>query len=138
MAIFDRSRTWTGDSEPDVYFQSCRFSATRRIWQLLPSQQVDLAKFLVQDSHASTDRSADPNGNGLLPIMPSRANTVRVDPPDAIPVNKIYRDVWERREPPKLLRMQEDMEPCVIVSDDYPEMEDTTELVRRLNQFRRR
>lgn len=95
-------------------------------------------KFLVQNLYTSTDRSAITDGNGPLPIMPSRANIVRVDPIDAIPVNKVYRDVWERRQPPKLLRMQEDMEPCVVVPDEYPEIEDTTELVKRLNQFRRR
>lgn len=90
-------------------------------------------RFLLRDPHSSTELSATPDGP--LPIMPSRANsTVRMDPIDAIPVNKVYRDIWERKEPPKLLRMQEDMTPCVVRSDDYPELEDTDGLIKRLNE----
>jgi len=73
-----------------------------------------------------------------LPLMPSRANTVRIDPIDAIPVHKVYRDIWEREPPPKRLRMQEFMAPCVFNSDDYPEMEDAEDELKRLNELHRK
>ncbi|KAJ4409229.1 hypothetical protein N0V82_009502 [Gnomoniopsis sp. IMI 355080] len=132
VALFDRSQSWSEDSdEPDVYFHSCRMQATWRIWQLLPDQQQGLVDFLVQESR-TYDGTAAPDGP--FPIMPSRANTVRIDPIEAIPVRKVYRDIWEREEPPKLLRMQEDMAACVVRPDDYPEMEDTDDLIKRLNE----
>lgn len=133
VATFDRSKNWTGDSEPNNYFQSCREWATWRIWQLLPNQQEDLVRFLLQEPHSSSKLAG--NSKEPLPLMPSRANTVRIDPIDAIPVHNVYRDPWEREEPPKLLRMQVDMAPCVVQSDDYPDMEDTDEQIQRLNQL---
>lgn len=131
VAIFDRSQSWCGDSEPDVYFHSCRMEATWRIWQLLPDQQEALVQFLMQESRASNDLG--PATNGPLPVIPSRANTVRIDPIDAIPVHRVYRDVWEREEPPELLRMQHFMTACVQRPGDYPEMEDVGDEIRRVN-----
>lgn len=134
VAIFDHSETWTPDNEPNVYLQSCRKWATWRIWQLLLDQQEDLVRFLLREPHSSTDPTEFPDGP--LPIMPSRANTVRINPSDAIPIHKVYRDIWERGEPPQQLRMQQFITPCVVNSDDYPEMEDTAEYVKRLNERR--
>lgn len=78
VAILARSKAWTVDSEPDVYFRICRYWAAWRIWQLLPSQQEDLVKVLLRNPPSSTDPAASPDGP--WPIMPSHANTVRMDP----------------------------------------------------------
>lgn len=136
VAIFDRSEAWTGDNEPNVYFQSCRKWATWRVWQLLPEQRDGLLEFLLREPGSSTDSTDSPDGP--LPLMPSRANIVRIDPRDAIPVHKVYRDIWEREPPPKRLRMQEFMAPCVVNSDDYPEMESAEDELKRLDELHRR
>lgn len=86
--------------------------------------------FLLREPRSATDLTDSPDGP--LPRMPSRANIVRLDPGDAIPVYKVYRDIWERKPPPKRLRMQEFMAPCVVNSDD-PENE-----MERLNELHRR
>lgn len=139
VAIFDRSKAWNGDDEPNIYFQSCRKWATWRVWQLLPEQQDTLVKLLLQEpgKPGSCTDSTD-SLDGLLPLMPSRANTVRIDPLDAIPVRQVYRDAWEREPPPKLLRMQRFMAPCVVDPDDYPEMESGEDQLKRLNELYKR
>ncbi|POS75556.1 hypothetical protein DHEL01_v206060 [Diaporthe helianthi] len=136
VAIFDRSKAWTGENEPNVYFQSCRKWSTWRAWQLLPEQQDTLVEFLLREPGYCTDSTESPDGP--LPLMPSRANIVRIDPVDAIPVHKVYRDIWEREPPPKRLRMQEFMTPCVVNSDDYPEMESAEDELKRLNELHRK
>lgn len=142
VALFDRSQAWggaleAGGQEPNAYFQSCRAKATWRVWQLLDDQQERLVGFLTSDASPSDDDGPGRQAGGPLPLMPSRANRVRVDPSDAVQVHKIYRDAWERGEPPELLRMQRYMTPCVIRTDDYPEMEDIDDQIRRINDMYR-
>lgn len=92
--------------------------------------------FLLREPGSATDLTDSPDGP--LPLMPSRANIVRLDPGDAIPVYQVYRDIWEREPPPKRFRMQEFMALCVVNSDDYSEMESTKDEMKRLNELHRR
>ena len=127
VALFDRSQLWHEDSEPNVYFQSGRVDITFRTWQLLDAQQQALLSFLLTE--ADLNQTSSP-----LPILPSSKNTVRVDPVDAIPVHKVYRDPWERAAPRLHLRMQRYTEPCTRSSLDYPEIDVDAE-IRRLNRM---
>lgn len=144
VALFDRSRAWDSDQdahqsevEPNTYFQSCRKHATWRVWQLLDEQQEQLVDFLLATNDtthvAPSDSERVAGRDGPLPFMDSRANTVRMAPGDAIEVNKIYRDIWERQDPSPYADFQRERAPCVTNSDDYPEMEDTGALIRELN-----
>lgn len=131
VPLFDHSQVWKDEDEPNVYFQSCRRSTTFRVWQLLDEQQADLASFLLRDDNESG------SATGPLPILPSRANTVRVDPDDAIPVHNIYRDLYERRPPREQLRMMEGRGSCHRNSRDDPQMDDESleEKIARYNRM---
>lgn len=141
VTLFDRSRAWDSDqhhqSEPNMYFQSCRKHATWRVWQLLDDQQEQLVRFLLATDDATlapSDSQRDARRDGPLPLMDSRANTVRMAPGDAIEVHKVYRDVWERKDPSPYTDFQRERAPCVVNFDYYPETEDTGELIRSLTR----
>lgn len=121
VALFDHSQDWGEYSEPNAYFHSGRDSATFRIWQILDEQRDDLVTFLLGER--SPDVTSASKLKCPLPILPSKSNTIRIDIRDAIPTHKVYRDIWERRAPRQLLRMQQVMEPCVVNPRDYPEIE---------------
>ncbi|KAF4416195.1 Hydroxycinnamoyl-Coenzyme A shikimate quinate hydroxycinnamoyltransferase [Fusarium acutatum] len=97
VALFDRSQTWTGGDEPNFYFQCTRERVTFRVCQLLDTQQSALISFLLADPE-------DANNKCPLPILPTSENRVRIDPGDAIPVKKVYRDIWERKHSPRRWR----------------------------------
>jgi len=130
VALFDRSQSWDNVNEPNVYFQSGRVNVTSRIYQLLGTQQQELLNFLLADTEQS-------QGICPLPILPSGENRVRIDPVDAIPLHKVYRDPWERKELKLRYRMQQYMEPCTRDPLDYPEIDVDAEL-ERLNSIIRR
>lgn len=98
VSLFDRSRKWGDEDEPNVYFQSCRKKTTSDAWQLTDEQQAKLLSFLLDDS-SEADLIPRP-----IPVLPTRANTVVVDLGDAIPLHSIYRDEWEREFPPQNVR----------------------------------
>lgn len=125
VALFDRSQSWDDINEPNVYFQSGRVNVTFRICQLLGTQQQELLNFLLTDAEQL-------QGTCPLPILPSGENRVRVDPVDAIPIHKVYRDPWEREEPKLRYRMQQNMDSCTRSSLDYPEVDVDAE-IERLN-----
>ncbi|KAK7431619.1 hypothetical protein QQZ08_001837 [Neonectria magnoliae] len=77
--------------DPDaVYFHSCRYGVTYRIYKLLDAQKHELLQFLLSDE--------SPPSSCPLPIVGSKENTERVDPEDSAEENGIYRDKWERPE----------------------------------------
>lgn len=113
-----------GGEEPNVYLQSSRSRVTYRICQLLDQQQDALISYLLGQRGQNPDECP-------LPSIVGSENRVRVDPEDAIPVYKIYRDVWERGTPQHpTLRMQRYMEPCCPNSLDYPEVDVDAEIER--------
>ncbi|KAF5541873.1 hypothetical protein FMEXI_7797 [Fusarium mexicanum] len=125
VALFDHSQAWTGDDEPNVYFQCTRGRITFRVCQLLDTQQSALISFLRVDPE-------DANTKCPLPILPTSENRVRVDPGDAIPVKKVYRDIWERKLPPRRRRTPRLERPKTSL--DYPELDIDAE-VERLNRM---
>lgn len=130
VALFDHSQEdWEESDEPNAYFHSGRDSATFRIWQLLDEQKDNLVEFWLRCP--TSDNKVD----CPLPILPSNRNTRRIDIRDAIPVYKVYRDLWERRPPKPLLRMQQLAEPCVVSPRDYSEIEDVSDQIRRLDRM---
>lgn len=144
VALFDRSRAWKSDQhhhrEPNTYFQSCRKYATWRVWQLLDDQQEQLVRFLLATdatAFAPSNSERDTGCDGPLPLMDSRANTVRMDPGDAIEVHKVYRDLWERQDPSPWADFQRKRAGRARSPDDYPEMEDTGEIMRELDEMYR-
>ncbi|KAF5620052.1 hypothetical protein F52700_11372 [Fusarium sp. NRRL 52700] len=112
VALFDHSQAWTRDDEPNVYFQCTRGRVTFRVCQLLDTQQSALLSFLLADSEDAIAKCP-------LPILPTAENRVRIDPGDAIPVKKVYRDTWERKHPPRRRRAPRLERP--ETSLDYPE-----------------
>ncbi|KAL5588979.1 hypothetical protein FOBRF1_015507 [Fusarium oxysporum] len=125
VALFDHSQAWTGDDEPNVYFQCTRERVTFRVCQLLDAQQSALISFLLADSEDATAKCP-------LPILPTSENRVRIDPGDAIPVKKVYRDIWERKHPPRRRRAPRLERPKTSL--DYPELDIDAE-VERLNRM---
>ena len=123
--LFDRSRTWVADNEPNMYIQCCRRHVTYRVCQLLDEQQDSLLNFF-----RTTDASAV---GSPLPILPGADNRLRIEPVDAISVHQVYRDNWERSPPRRRLRIQQYMAPDVISSLDFPE-HDVDEEVRRIRE----
>jgi hypothetical protein len=127
VALFDHSRPWDEEEEPNLYIQSAHYNTTYRICQLLDEQQELLLKLLNRDG------SKNPP-NSVLPILPGPDNRVRIDMVSAIPVHKVYRDAWER-EPPQLL-LYHVREPDRVSRLDYPELEeDPNDRVKRLNDI---
>lgn len=131
VPLFDHSQAWGDQDEPNVYFQSCRKHTTFRVWQLLDEQQADLISFLL-DGEDKVNSASQP-----LPVLPSRANTVRVDPEDAIPVHNIYRDLYEREPPREHSRMMDWRRSCHRNSRDDPQMDDESleEKIARYNRM---
>lgn len=125
VALFDHSQAWTNDDEPNVYFQCSRGRVTFRVCQLLDIQQSALISFLLADTK-------DARTECPLPILPTSENRVRIDPGDAIPVNKVYRDIWERKLPPRRRRAPRLERPKTSL--DYPEL-DTDADIKRLNRM---
>ncbi|KAH7158517.1 hypothetical protein DER46DRAFT_609456 [Fusarium sp. MPI-SDFR-AT-0072] len=125
IALFDHSQARTVDDEPNVYFQCTRERVTFRVCQLLDAQQLALISFLLADSEDATAKCP-------LPILPTSENKVRIDPGDAIPVNKVYRDIWERKHPPRRRRAPRLERPKTSL--DYPELDIDAE-VERLNRM---
>jgi hypothetical protein len=127
VALFDHSQQWDADDEPNVYFLCTRANVTFRVCQLLDDQQAALLAFLLADS-------GDAPALYPLPILPGSQNRQRIDPVDAIPVHKVYRDEWERNPPQTKLRMQRFMRTRAKSSLDYPEI-DVDEEIERLNRM---
>lgn len=127
VALFDHSQQWEADDEPNVYFLCTRANVTFRVCQLLDDQQSALLAFLLAESE-------DAPALYPLPILPGSQNRQRIDPVDAIPVHKVYRDEWERNTPQPSLRMQRFMRPRAKNSLDYPEI-DVDEEIERLNRM---
>ncbi|EWG51091.1 hypothetical protein FVEG_10186 [Fusarium verticillioides 7600] len=125
VALFDHSQAWTGEDEPNVYFQCTRARVTFRVCQLLDIQQSALISFLLADPE-------DADTKCPLPILPTSEKRVRIDPGDAIPVKKVYRDIWERKLPPRRWRAPRLERPKSSL--DYPEL-DTDAEVERLNRM---
>ncbi|KAF4339887.1 hypothetical protein FBEOM_6185 [Fusarium beomiforme] len=125
VALFDHSQPWTNDDEPNVYFQCTRERVTFRVCQLLDTQQSELISFLLAESEES-------NNTYPLPILPNSKNRVRIDPGDAIPVHKVYRDLWERKVTPERRRAPRLERPKTSL--DYPELDIDAE-VERLNRI---
>ncbi|KAF5622168.1 uncharacterized protein FTJAE_11029 [Fusarium tjaetaba] len=125
VALFDHSQAWTGGDEPNVYFQCTRARVTFRVCQLLDTQQSALISFLLADPEDSYTKCP-------LPILPTSDNRVRIDPGDAITVKKVYRDIWERKLPPRRWRAPRLERPKSSL--DYPEL-DTDAEVERLNRM---
>ncbi|KAF5544031.1 hypothetical protein FPHYL_11138 [Fusarium phyllophilum] len=125
VALFDHSQAWTGDDEPNVYFQCTRARVTFRVCQLLDAQQSALISFLL-------GHPEDADTKCPLPILPTSENRVRIDPGDAIPVKKVYRDIWERKLPPRRWRAPRLERPKSSL--DYPELDIDAE-VERLNRI---
>ncbi|KAI1009026.1 hypothetical protein LB504_001885 [Fusarium proliferatum] len=124
VALFDHSQAWTNDDEPNVYFQCGRARVTFRVCQLLDTQQSTLISFLLADTEDAIIKCP-------LPILPTSENRVRIDPGDAIPVKKVYRDIWERKLAPRRWRAPRLERPKTSL--DYPEL-DTDAEVERLNR----
>ncbi|KAF5585299.1 hypothetical protein FPCIR_8380 [Fusarium pseudocircinatum] len=125
VALFDHSQAWTGDDEPNVYFQCTRARVTFRVCQLLDTQQSALISFLLVDPEGAEFKCP-------LPILPTSENRVRIDPGDAIPVKQVYRDIWERKLPPRRWRAPRLERPKSSL--DYPELDIDVE-VERLNRI---
>lgn len=126
VAIFDRSRDWNDDApEPNVFFQCSRRNVTYRICQLLDEQQKMLTDFLLANDGIAITRCP-------LPVLPGAENRVRIDPVDAIPVHRVYRDVWEREQLREPLRTGRLYDRDVVSSLDYPEL-DVDEEIKRLD-----
>ena len=116
---------WTCN-EPNVCFQSERAKATFRPCQLLSYQQDDLLRFLLAEAEDHVAES---------PLPPDECNSVRVDPDDAIPVHKAYRDKWERTPFSPRLRKRCRRAPCVRIWRYYSELEDTGRTLKTLNRI---
>lgn len=128
VSLFDRSQDWDGTTpEPNLYFQPSRYNVTYRICQLLDEQQHTLVDFLLADRDVA--RACCP-----LPILPGEQNRVRIDPEDAIPMHKVYRDIWERKQVEKTRLWGRNYYPCVSSSLDYPEL-DVDEEIERLDRI---
>ncbi|CZR47730.1 uncharacterized protein FPRO_13397 [Fusarium proliferatum ET1] len=125
VALFDHSQAWTNDDEPNVYFQCSRGRVTFRVCQLLDIQQSALISFLLADTK-------DARTECPLPILPTSENRVRIDPGDAIPVNKVYRDIWERKLPPRRRRAPRLERPKTSL--DYPELDTDADIKRLLTE----
>ena len=97
--LFDRSRTWLADGEPNMYIQCCRRNVTYRVCQLLDEQQDSILNFL-RTMDTSAMRSP-------FPILPGADNRSRIEPADAISIHQVYRDNWERSPPRRRLRTQQ-------------------------------
>ncbi|KAI1313266.1 hypothetical protein F5Y03DRAFT_406537 [Xylaria venustula] len=125
VVSFDRSQSWTTDNEPNVWFQCSRKRITYRVCQLLDGQQEALLGFLRKQD-VSQDECP-------LPILPNSKNRARMEPYDAIPVHKVYRDIWERPFPEELTPLQrKGRNRDVKNALDYPEIEDRMEQLRKL------
>ncbi|KAL2204793.1 hypothetical protein CC79DRAFT_920575 [Sarocladium strictum] len=137
VLLFDRSRVWNDETspEPNAYIEAGRNSVTFRICQLLDSQQEELLRFLSADRRRMEGQSAD----DPLPVLSTPENRVRVDPTEAIPVHKIYRDTWEREDPPEgqlvlqQYRQREHMEYL-----GYPELGTPDDVMRQIEEASRR
>ncbi|KAI1877981.1 uncharacterized protein JN550_000163 [Neoarthrinium moseri] len=105
VVLFDRSQDWEHDKEPN-----------------------DALLGFLQNPDGKTTTCP-------LPILPTSNNRERIDPWDAIPVHKVYRDPWEREPPRKRLRMQEFMGRDVISSLDFPEYDVDEELKSLRERF---
>lgn len=127
VALFDHSQSWEADDEPNVYFICTRANVTFRVCQLLDDQQSALLAFLLADSE-------DAPALYPLPILPGPQNRQRIDPSEAIPIHKVYRDEWERNPPQPKLRMQRFLRSRAKNSLDYPEI-DVDEEIERLNRM---
>ncbi|OTA98491.1 hypothetical protein M426DRAFT_17356 [Hypoxylon sp. CI-4A] len=127
VTLFDHSRTWGADDEPNIYFQSSRPKQTYRIYQLLDDQQQRLLDFLALSIKRDTSEPCP------LPLSYSSDNTVRIDPNEAISVYKVYRDPWERVErriPESRRQFIRDRD--VLSASDHPGLEEQLqELLRR-------
>ncbi|KAJ4294677.1 hypothetical protein N0V88_004907 [Collariella sp. IMI 366227] len=77
VVLFDRSRTWDNDDEPNFYMHSARKEATFRLWQVKEDKQKALEEFLL--SSPGTRQQ-----NGPLPLLPIRGHQVWIDPEGAI------------------------------------------------------
>lgn len=133
VILFDHSAAWDDATpEPNAYIHSGRAKITFRICQLLDSQQEQLLGLLLRERIDSLGEA----GNGPLPILPSSENRTRVDQRDAIPVHKVYRDIWERAPPQQpRLRMQQYMDRRVVSELDYPEL-NFDEQMKRYSKLR--
>ncbi|RNJ58394.1 hypothetical protein D7B24_004846 [Verticillium nonalfalfae] len=122
VILFDHSSSWHDQNiEPNAYIHCGRDRITYRICQLLDDQQSRLIEFLRSREKHPEERKE--RTNGPLPILPSSDNRTRIDQGDAIPVHKVYRDIWERAPPQKpRLRMQQYMDRRVLNELDYPEL----------------
>ncbi|TVY65341.1 hypothetical protein Focb16_v016249 [Fusarium oxysporum f. sp. cubense] len=125
VALFDHSQSWADDNEPNVYFQCTRERVTFRVCQLIDAQQSALISFILADTEDAIAKCP-------LPILPTSENRVRIDPGDAIPVKKVYRDIWERKHPPRRWRAPRLERPKTSL--DYPELNTDAE-VERLNRM---
>lgn len=134
VLLFDHSVSWNdANPEPNAYIHCGRAKVTYRICQLLDDQQSQLLGFLGANNPTSADTQ-----NGPLPILPSSENRTRIDQRDAIPIYKVYRDLWERVDPQQpRLRMQQYMDRCVVSELDYPEL-DFDEQMTRFDELERR
>ncbi|KAK0736494.1 hypothetical protein B0T21DRAFT_288287 [Apiosordaria backusii] len=92
VVLFDRrSFTETADAdEHAIYFHPNRGLITYRICRLLEHQKRALLEFLT----------ADAPGQCPLPILPTDENTHRIDPEEPLGLTGIYRNIWERKDPP--------------------------------------
>ncbi|KAM0247820.1 hypothetical protein ACHAP5_003830 [Fusarium lateritium] len=127
VSLFNHSQSWGADDEPNVYFSCTRANVTFRVCQLLDDQQSALLAFLLADT-------GDAPALCPLPVLPGSQNRHRIDPVDAIPIHKVYRDEWERKPPQLRLRMQRFMRSCTKSSLDYLEV-DVDEDIERLNRM---
>jgi hypothetical protein len=137
VLLFDRSQAWSDDEnpEPNAYIHPNRDKVTFRICQLLDDQQSRLLDFLTSEDGPATTETQD----GPLPMLPNLTNRVRVDQIDAIPVHQIYRDLWERVDPPEPRSVSQSIRRCDRrIELDYPEMESYEELQQRIKEASRR
>ena len=81
-----------------------------RVWKLLEHQLSALLSFLTTDVQVSDGDVPCP-----IPMSCERTNIHRVDSWDAMAVDHIYRDPWERKVPPV-----KDLESIRFNTFDYP------------------
>lgn len=136
VLLFDRSKTWHDETnpEPNAYIEAGRDKVTFRICQLLDSQQEEFLRFLSASKSQLEGQSAD----GPLPILSTAENRVRIETAEAIPVHKIYRDIWEREDLPedywRLEHYRQRSRETHMEPLDYPEMQTTEDLLKELDE----
>lgn len=78
-----------------VYLHSAGGEETVRVWKLLDHQMEALLRFL-KDENVTSNRE---QVQCPLPLSCERTSTLRVDEWDAMAIEHIYRDPWERKVP---------------------------------------